>query len=193
MTLQEYIIQHNKTHLIFDFDETLFFLHLPWGKCLELIEEELIKLDKDLYSSYLSMRITWASLQNEYIQRYGEKVKELILKNNIDFETKNLYGVDINYDLLRFINEMKNIEINVWSSNTRGIIDSILKKYNIHYKFTNILTRNDVNLLKPEIEGFEKIYNKNISKERYLMIGDSSADMMAAKNAGIDFFKVTYF
>ena len=65
------ITKNKKTHLIFDFDETLFFLQLPWEKCLELIQEELIAMDNDLYNSYLSMRITWASLQNEYVSKYG--------------------------------------------------------------------------------------------------------------------------
>ena len=193
MILQEYIIKNKKTHLIFDFDETLFFLQLPWEKCLELIEEELIAMDNDLYSSYLSMRITWASLQNEYVGKYGQKAKELIIKNNTQFETENLLGVDINYDLVRFMKDVQNIEFNLWSSNTKDTIYPVLQQHHLYQKFTYIITRNDVDLLKPHAEGFEKIYNKDISKEKYLMIGDSSADMLAAKNAGIDFFKVQYF
>lgn len=193
MTLHEYITKNNKTHLIFDFDETLFFLRLPWEKCLELIEEDLIKLDSDLYDSYLSMRITWASLQNEYVTKYGQKAKELILKNNTEFETENLFGVDINYDLLRFMKEVRDVEYNLWSSNTKDAVYPVLEKHDLYKKFAHIVTRSDVDMLKPHIEGFEKIYNKNIPKEKYLMIGDSSADMLAAQNAEIDFFRVSYF
>ena len=43
--LKKYIIDHKKTHLIFDFDKTLFELILDWDKYFEDIEKELIIID----------------------------------------------------------------------------------------------------------------------------------------------------
>lgn len=55
------------------------------------------------------------------------------------------------------------------------------------------MTRSDVQLVKPDPEGFGLIYESGQDKEQYLMVGNSSSDEGMAQAAEIDFYKVDYF
>lgn len=193
--LTEYLEKNKKSHLIFDLDETVFHLILPWEKCFLYISEELHKLDPDLH--------TWASkevahslskVENEFVKKHGEKVKKILIPGRIRFETENLLDVKINNELLSFIQNTNDYILHLWTSNTTEVVEPVLKKHNIHHKFSTIVTRNKVDFLKPHPEGFRKfIHQPSTSIEEYLMIGNSSADQKAANAAGIDFFLIDYF
>lgn len=190
MKLEQYLAVHKKTHIIFDFDETLFYLLLPWEKCFSLIQDDLVKLDK----SFLSLsQGSWSSLQNQLIARFGDTARELIIKNNTAFEMNELRGVEVNNELIPFILSNKEYTFSIWSSNTKPVIEKVLKEHKVYDKFEHIVTRTDVAMLKPHPEGFSLLYDPQINKENYLMVGDSQHDFHAAKSAGIDFLEVNYF
>lgn len=193
MNLSSYLKTSKKTHLIFDFDETLFQLILPWEKWEENIKDELINLDREIYNDYIGRKIDLNSLQNKYVLKFGNEARQLMNKANIDFETKYFKDVVTNKELLEFVREVKNYKMYIWSANTKYVIEKILKLHGIENKFDKLVTRLEVDMLKPDPEGFDKIYNPKIPKSEYLFVGDSSNDKNAAKNSEIDFFQIKYF
>lgn len=192
MTLVNYLKTHQKTHLIFDFDETLVHVLLPWDRWEEDIKDELIKIDKSIYSKYKRRRINLSQLENAYISKYPQ-TKDLIIKNSVNFETKYLKEVVPNKKLISFIKYAGDYKKFIWSSNSIQIIEKGLKKFKIEGKFQKISSRTNLTLIKPETEGFEKIYAPNIPKKNYLFIGNSSYDRLAAKKSDINFYLEDYF
>lgn len=187
MDLKNYLNFHQKTHLIFDLDETLVHLILPWEILLDPISTELAKTDISLLRQYKKGQINLAQLENSYISK-NPKLKQLIIQNRLNFEAKYLKDIVANPELINFIKNAKNYQIFLWSSNTRPVVEKVLKKFKIFGKFKKLVTRMDVDLLKPEPEGFFKIYDSKIPKGDYLFIGNSSADRQAAQKVNVDFY-----
>lgn len=192
MYLQTYVKKYNKTQLIFDFDRTLFQLLIPWEKWLDDIKNKLLYFDAGIIEDYKKKKISLSELENRYVEKYPQ-TKELMINNALSFEKTFLKGEKPNNELLSFIRTNLAYTLYIWSSNTPPTIDSILSTYNLRMYFQTIITRLDVRLIKPDSEGFTKIYNPSIPKQEYLFVGDSKDDAQAAKSAGIDFFHIKYF
>lgn len=193
--LEKYLKTHHKTHLIFDFDETICWLILPWEHWGDKIKDKLIILDNTIYQNYEQRKISLSALQNRYIAKFPS-TRNLFIKNNTWFETTFIKEVIPNSQLVQFIANNQNTKkytFHLWSSNTKKTVTTVLKKHNLSYKFNKIITRNDVALLKPNQEGFTLIKDNNIPLTKYIFIGDSTSDKQAAQALGIDFYKVTYF
>ena len=195
MSLSDYLKQKQKSHLIFDFDETLVKLVIPWEWEFSVgtIKDELSALDRKIYEDFKNGKISFSELQNSYIIGFGAQARDLIIKNNIQFESTHLRDILPNPELIEFVKDDKNYKLLIWSSNTRPTVERALKQFNILDKFEKIVTREDVTLIKPYLEGFEKLYDPNLAKDEYLFVGDSKFDKLAAKEAGIDFYYVDYF
>jgi len=193
MSLSDYLKQNKKTHLIFDFDYTLFKLSLPWDDYLKELGVVLKKTDAKIMDDFFAEKTSFSELQNKFTKLYGTKLKNLIISKSIKFETGCLEKVEKNEELLSFVKKNRKYVLYVWSSNTTDVILPILKRNKMANLFAKIVSRQSVDFIKPDPEGFYKLYDSNIPKEKYLMIGDSSHDERAAKKAGIDFFKSTYF
>ena len=193
MTLDDHLKTTNKTHLIFDFDGTLLKLVLPWEKAIRGLEKEITALDDRPYRKYHEKKLPFSLLQNYYVDKFGEKALKTLVKNEIEFETKNLKGTILNKELLNIVKNLSGYELFVWSSNTKPTVEGLLKKHGIFNKFKRIITRENVKFLKPEIDGFRLLHDPNVSKEKYLFIGDSEFDKLAAKKAGVDFYFVDFF
>ena len=192
MSLDQYLKTHKKTHLIFDLDKTLARLILPWNLVLDGIKDQLAKIDKSILKKYENGKFNLAQLENSYVKK-DRKTKDLFIKNRTKFETKYLKEIVPNQKLTDFIKKNNQYKFYVWSSNTKSASEKVLKKLGVFKKFQKIITRNDVDFIKPEAEGFYKIYDPKLSKENYLFIGNSSYDGQAAKTAGIDFYLEDYF
>lgn len=190
---EKYLEASKKTRLIFDFDQTLFKIIINWDSYFESIERELVIKDKKIYNNYLNESISWCDMQNFYVKKYGPEMKKLICDNNIKSENSHSVKVVPNNFLMNFIKNSNNFHLYIWSSNTKKLIKSILDKYQILDKFTKIICRDDVDYLKPNPEGFSKIYLPEVDLKKYLLIGDSLNDYGAASNCGIDFYKIDYF
>lgn len=193
MKLTDYLKTSKKTHLIFDFDETMLQLVLPWEDVLKNIKKEIVPLDKKTYEDYGQGKISYSSLQNKYVKRFGKKILDVFNKNTKEFEKVKLKGVNLNHELMDFIKNLSGYEMFIWSSNTRSTIERLLKNYGIYKKFKKIVCREDVEFVKPEIDGFDLFHNKKTPKEKYLFIGDSMNDKLAAEKIGIDFYFVDFF
>lgn len=192
MTLEEFVTQNNKTHIIFDFDETIVKLILPWENAMRRIKSDLKQLDPKIINDYYDNKISYSKLQNLYVEKYGDEAMKLILNNNPAFETEDLEGYLKNDRIINFIKN-SNLKLFIWSSNTKLVITKILKDQNILGKFQVIVTRDDVKFLKPLTDGFQLIYDKKTNKENYLFVGDSSSDKGAADSISIDYYMEDYF
>ncbi len=187
------LILKGKTHLIFDLDETIMHLILPWGKVHEGIAAELLKLGPKAYQDYQNARIDLSQLENTLVLKHGQKVKEMLIKSRARFETNYLKDVIPNPELITFIKKTKGYKLYIWSSSSVGVVKKALKKFKIDKCFEKIITGTNVSLLKPEADGFLKIYDPKIPKSKYLFIGDNQNDKKAAQKAGIDYYLTTYF
>lgn len=192
LDLKDYLKTHPKTYLIFDLDETLVNLNLPFNLLDPDIKDFLVKLDPKIYQQYQNSRITVSQMENAYITKYPHS-RATIIKNRAKFEAENITDVTVNQSLVDFIKQAKGYQFFLWSSNMRHTVKVVLVKIGILKKFTRLITRNDVNFLKPDPEGFSQIKDPQIPKENYLMIGDNDLDCQAARAAGIDFYLETYF
>ena len=193
MTLNSYLQKVDKTHLVFDFDETLVKLILPWDNWADPIKSKLMRLDKSIYENYKKGKISLSDLMNQYILKFPKQAKNLVKGNALNFETKYLKVVVPNKELIAFVRHSKNYKMFVWSSNTRPTVEKVLNDYVIWNKFEKVITGQDVDLIKPYPDGFNQIYDPTVPKEEYLIIGDSGRDEKAAKQLGVDFFLVDYF
>lgn len=188
MDLKNYLKNHGKTYLIFDLDETLIYLILPWDLWEKDIEDELKKIDESILRDYQNRKINLNRFQNSYVAKYP-KTKELLVKNALKFETGNLKDIQISQRLVKFIKEATGYQIFLWSSNTKPVAQKVLKRAGILNKFQKLVTCEETKFLKPEIDGFKLIWDGKTPKENYLFVGDSQDDKIAAKRAGIDFYR----
>lgn len=181
-----------KTHIIFDFDKTLFWLDLDWDRYFDGIESHMQRLDSDLYDSYMRDDISWGNMQNMYVERFGSAIRDKIASNSSVAEKKFLNRAVPHEELIEFVKRLdSSITLSIWSSNSRSIIEATLTEHGLLGKFKSIASRSDVSLLKPSSDGFFKIHDNQTDLSSYLMIGDSDADRLGAATAGIDFHLVT--
>ncbi|OGG11897.1 hypothetical protein A2Z00_00900 [Candidatus Gottesmanbacteria bacterium RBG_13_45_10] len=191
--LQTYLDKHTKTHLIFDFDETLVRLVLPWEDWIKDFPHLPDKQGKKIMEKYNKGLLSVSGLQNELVRQYGQSMRQKIFKNDLVFETKMLRTTEVNEALIQCVKNLKGYEIYLWTSNTRKAVKKVLKNVSLASVFTKIVARDDVSYLKPDPEGFYILRDAHIAKEKYLFIGNSHNDRFAAKAAGIDYFQIDYF
>lgn len=195
ISLEQYLKQNPKTHLLFDLDETICWLILPWEHWEDKIKSKLITLDQTIYQKYTTGKISLSELQNQYVSLFP-KLKKVFIHNNEQFETTHLQKILPNSQLLKFLKTHSNSQkytFYLWTSNTHTTAKQVLQKYALTNTFKKIITRNNVRMLKPNTEGFTLIKEKNIPLANYLFIGDSQSDKQAAHAADIDFFKINFF
>ena len=125
---------------------------------------------------------------------FEEKKKNSLnsIPSIIDFINGTKLKPDNPNPLINFIKSTQGYKMSIWSSNSRPIVKKVLQKVGILAKFEKLITREDVKFLKPEADGFNKIWDDKIPKSQYLFIGNSEADQEAAHKAQIDFFKISF-
>ena len=77
MDLSTYLSLHAKKLLIFDFDETLAMLVTDWGKMLDEIYVDLLKIDKEIMTPYTPSTMSY-QLFNDLIKKHGANLKKLL-------------------------------------------------------------------------------------------------------------------
>ncbi|NOY15213.1 MAG: HAD family hydrolase [bacterium] len=191
--LAKLIKEKEKRSLIFDFDETLFFLILPWDKHQEELGRLALSLGDKITKENLANDVT--GLINQIISVYGKAAKDKLYKMSAEFEVNNLEKVLVNDGLVEFVKKYQDQHrFFIWSSNMSAAIEPILKDYGLLEIFDKVITKDRVDLIKPYPDGFYQIYNPEVDKRSdFMMIGDSGFDQEVAKRVGIDFFKINYF
>lgn len=188
--LTTYLRKHPKKHLIFDFDQTLFHLHLPWKKFIDFFLKELAEFRPLVTSKDYDQS---SAVINHAVQKYGNRIREKYLPWIAKFELEEQQREPTeNTELMAFIEEYRDkYDYSIWSSNMSSTILPILKQRGIDRLFKPVASRDAVILTKPYPDGFAVIKKatKLLPKD-YLFIGDSRNDAYAAAAAGIDHIKV---
>lgn len=191
--LEEYLAKNKKTHIIFDLDETILELLLPWDEWLKEIRRIGDEYDKDVWADYDRGEVMAAIPQNRLFKKFGSEVRDKINSYTETFETTRLEGVRKYDELIEFIKtNADNYIFSIWSANSAMVIDKVLKEEGSDKCFKLIVSRGDVDYLKPDPDGFKLIDDGKTSIDQYLFIGDSSNDEGAAKALGMDYFKVSF-
>ena len=88
-------------------------------------------------------------------------------------------------DLLSVL-KTKGIEIGLVSNVGRKALDKALPKLDLHPFFNVVVSRNDVQYMKPSGEGLRLALSRlRVMSDKVLYVGDSSDDIQAAKAAGV--------
>ena len=190
MDLSTYLSLHAKKLLIFDFDETLAMLVTDWGKMLDEIYVDLLKIDKEIMTPYTPSTMSY-QLFNDLIKKHGSSVKKLLENHYQKAEGEDLKGINPNPELINFIKNNNNYNYYIWSNNLSATIIEVLEDAGIADKFRTIISANDNLFYKPDTSDIQKMIIGD--KKDWLMIGDGENDKLAANALGIDFFFVDYF
>jgi HAD superfamily hydrolase (TIGR01549 family) len=193
MHLKKHLEAKPKKHLIFDLDETILELLLPWDEWFAGIKAIIVVKDPELWTEYEIKKLNIHETVNEFVKRFGVQSKNEIVAFSEKFEVDRLTGIRPNLELIEFIKENKdNYEMYIWSSNTKAVIQKVLEHVGLTSHFKTIVSRNDVMYVKPNPIGFELVDDGTSHVTEYLFIGDSINDEGAAREMGIEFFKVAF-
>lgn len=170
-------------YILFDWDGSLADSLWLWLKAYQdvfplynvtLSEQEII--DKIFH--------TWDHLRDvgiTDINTFGEQVYKIV---NEQIHTVKLHEEVI--DVLQKLKE-KDKKVAIVTSSEKNTFLTNFNKHNCEHFFDALVTRNDVTRYKPHPEPIFKAMNLlDASPDETIMIGDSFADLMGGKNAGID-------
>lgn len=125
----------------------------------------------------------------------GDKFKEVYDEYYKFYREKHPRMADLYpgiVDILKMI-KSKNIHTSIFTGKGKKTTTITLEILGIEKFFDLIITGDDVKNHKPNPEGIYKFLNHfNLPKEKVLMVGDSVADIIAAKEAGVNIASVVW-
>lgn len=193
-SLLELVRQKHYHNLIFDLDETLTRLDLPWEEWIGQVTGSLpAEAAKKLEQLLEVEGAPWGEVVNEQIVK-DSVFYDRFIKICQDFESK--YFAHTPYDdLVKALPRLKEegCDLFLWTSNTRQTAERALMEMGILQLFTQLLTREDVKLGKPHGEGWKQFVFANENPDTCLMIGDSQNDALAAQAGSIAYYKISFF
>ena len=182
---------------IFDFEGTLVDFQWQLQAAMEevypLIEECISSCDLDreivaradycrLYN-YLQQNISAPALRIEIIHRIAS------VYDDYDADAARRWSLYPEVHNLLSAFKAAGWGLALDSNVGRRALDAMLDKFSLGSYFDLTVSRNDVSLLKPEIEGFNliKAYCRETFSvaDQIFMVGDSVTDIETARNAGI--------
>lgn len=169
--------------VVFDFDGTIVHLKADWRS----LKRELGAYFKRLYNFKSDFALLYQEI-DRINDLFGKKAREEALAIIEKYELAGMENSKFIPEVVRFIENLKSKEIKlaIFSSNTRKVVETILKKANVLDWFESIVTIEDVSRNKPDPEGLSKILRAcKVSRNRALFIGDRQRDLEAGKRAGI--------
>lgn len=183
-------LSREKKNLIFDFDKTIAQMEIDWSDWHQGVSKIYSKYDKSHgYRKGLDPHVYYNTLVDKHGDELVADIRIFVSKYEQEYNT----GFTPYPELIEFITNNNSNDLFVFSSNSRSTVLSGLRDLEILDAFKQLITRDEVMKLKPDTEGFNLLKYFREKKDDYLMIGDSSSDELAAKTAGIDFLKCTYF
>lgn len=206
--LEAFLANNPKQHIIFDFDQTLFTLLLPWGDFLDTTYEMLREHNEAFYTEHSDKNSTNYQLLNAYFQAGMPEVRKSVDEFACKFEYERLEGVKEHHEITDFVRRnADNYQFYIWTSNCSKGVRRVLEENDLWQDqsgkkyFEVMVARDTVAYFKPEPDGFTQIIdhaNTQAAEQGqqvpqlsdFLMVGDSSSDKGAAEAVGMDFFQV---
>ncbi|MEM1575441.1 MAG: HAD family phosphatase [Nitrososphaerota archaeon] len=182
--------------IIFDLDGTLINLAFDYKKAKAEVISFLInsKVDEKVLdenkSIYLNIEAAIDYIKKEFGEEYAKIIKEKAFDIVDKYEKEEIEKASLCDNALNLINYIKSkgVKIAICTNNSRYTTFSILNKVNIANLIDVIVTRDDVEKLKPYPDPLLLACKKlNINPSEALYIGDSIVDLSAAKAVGMRF------
>jgi HAD superfamily hydrolase (TIGR01549 family) len=177
--------------IIFDMDGTLFDLNVNWQKVRNKLDEHTKNkyrlgngpIFQTLFTGFKEVEKRFGKAAVEELEGIlmGLEHRDAIEKS----KPKDLYRLGIKW--IENKSPEKKI-LAIVSSNFRKTLDDVLKKHNNAIRFDMIISREDVEQMKPNPEGLIKVIDKyDLSPSNCIYIGDLKSDEDAANAAGMLF------
>lgn len=169
---------------IFDLDDTLLKSHLDYKLLKNKINENIDSVD-------IKRKLATSSILEslELLKKLDEKKYLQIYSEITDIEIQSTKNAELIPNADRVIAELLNDEkrIGILTNNSRGAIEEYKKRFSFLTKL-EILTRDDVEIPKPNPDGINKLLEQfNISNDETIYFGDSWLDSCAAYEANVRF------
>lgn len=178
--------------VIFDMDGLLFDTEMVYYQATQIVADKMaFPYDKELYLRFLGVsdEEVWANY-HEIFAPFGKKNVQRFIDASYQ-ETVEMFasgrvqlkpGVG---ELLDFLDENEIPRV-VASSNKREVIDLLLEKNQLHHRFQDIISVENVKRAKPDPEIF-LLANQALGtqKQRTLVLEDSHNGILAALGAEI--------
>ena len=114
-------------------------------------------------------------IMNKVYKKYMKKFKKIIKEDE----------VFLNFELIKKIKK-NGLKIGLVSTSKRCFIDLLLEKLNINKLFDIVISREDVEKLKPDMQGYVKAMKKlKVNPYNCIAIEDSKRGIISATNADI--------
>jgi HAD superfamily hydrolase (TIGR01549 family) len=180
--------------LVFDLDETLTLLNLPWDEWINEVAGAMpparaLRFRQAIYQE----TEPWGPIINQQIDN-DPLFYDRYLAICTAFEKK--YFSHTPYDeLVRALPRLKqnDCQFYLWTANIRQTAERALDEMGIAELFDRIIAREDIRHGKPDKEGWDYILRPTDRSADVLFIGDSANDEEAAAAAGVAFYKIRHF
>ncbi|MEM2928823.1 MAG: HAD family hydrolase [Nitrososphaerota archaeon] len=182
--------------VIFDLDGTLINLAFDYKKAKAEVISFLInsKVDEKVLdenkSIYLNIEAAINYIKKEFGEEYAKIIKEKAFDIVDKYEKEEIRKASLCENALNLINYIKSkgMKIAICTNNSSYTTFSILNKINIANLIDVVVTRDDVEKLKPYPDPLILACKKlNINPNEALYIGDSIVDLLTAKAVGMKF------
>ena len=179
--------KHKKV-IVFDLDGTIVKLAVDWQELKRILSERYSKIYSDGCDfKRISVCLSQIVKRNDYeeLDRFFNIIRE--------HETKNIVNNKPIEETLFFINNLdlfdisNDVNLAIFSLNTKEAIEISLKQIKIYKKFDYIVGREDVMKWKPNPEGLYLIKEHfKCNRDQMVYIGDLQKDLETGANAGIE-------
>lgn len=180
--------------VIFDLDETLARVEIPWEEWNRWLVEDFPDDDlKPLFAeAYARERYVPGTVLNQQLARVD--MQDFIARATA-YEEAHYQGYTPNERLVALVPGLSNagLRLHVWTNNTRPTTERILTDMGIAGHFDGVVTRTEVEYTKPSPDGWRYIHDGQQPLHEYLFVGDGQNDRLVAEAIGIDFFYIGHF
>lgn len=180
--------------IVFDLDETLTILNLPWDEWIDGVAKLLPKERAEEFRATVEGQgRPWGAVINEQIAE-DPAFYDAFLAICAAFEQKYFSHTPYQalVDALPALKE-NGQQFYIWTANTRPTTERALTELGVRDLFDGVVTREDVRYGKPDTEAWKLILQPGDQLKDVLLVGDSKNDEAAALAAGVAFFKIMHF
>jgi HAD superfamily hydrolase (TIGR01509 family) len=178
--------------LLFDFEGTLVDFQWDLEGALNEVKRGLTKLGFDLLpfaeDNYAVLRNKATMLASEReLDKKEVRGKIDAIYDHYDLDALSRWSLRAGVkSLLLYLRDKGGLKLGVVTNVGKEGIEKALVKFGLKGLFDIVITRNDVELMKPSGEGIEMAVKQlRGKKSSSLFIGDSVTDILAARDAGV--------
>lgn len=180
--------------VIFDLDETLARVEIPWAEWNRWLVEDFPDDDlKPLFrDAFARERYVPGAVLNQQLARVD--MAEFIAKATA-YEAEHYKGYTPYERLAALMPDLRRagLQLYLWTNNTRPTAERILEEMGIAEYFQGLVTRTEVEYTKPSPDGWRHIHDDSRPLHEYLFVGDGDNDRLVAEAIKITFFYIGHF